>query len=333
MQTRNQTLQLTCVVSLFLLLILPLTASSDESTTPETPDYLTKKIKKIDGPKRVVAVGDFTATGSYAGEYGSWDIGSGLSAMLTSALVESGQFVVVDRSKINDVLTEQKLAVKNLTTETTGAQVGKLTGAQFYVYGVVTQFDTNAKSSGFGGAVSKVPGLSSFATKKTEGTIAIDLSLVDTTSGEIADSFSVEKTVKGTGFDISVGYEGIALGGDQFVKTPLGEATREAITEAVAHIAEKAADSDWMGKVVMYEAGMLYINAGSNSGIETGDKFLVRKIDRVITDPDTEKILMVRWIDLGEVLIDQAEPDIAFGEYFPLGSLGPERGDFVVLVN
>ena len=47
------------------------------------------------GPKKRIAVAKFDTIGSFSAEYGTWDIGGGLAAQLTTALVESGQFIVV----------------------------------------------------------------------------------------------------------------------------------------------------------------------------------------------------------------------------------------------
>jgi hypothetical protein len=66
---------------------------------PEAGQILTATIPASAGPRRVVAVSKFTTIGSFTANYGDWDIGGGLAAMLVSALKESGSFIVVERAK------------------------------------------------------------------------------------------------------------------------------------------------------------------------------------------------------------------------------------------
>ena len=63
----------------------------------------------IPGPKRTIAVGKFDAIGAFTQKYGDWDIGGGLAAMLTSALVKSDRFVVIERAELSQILSEQEL--------------------------------------------------------------------------------------------------------------------------------------------------------------------------------------------------------------------------------
>ena len=70
---------------------------------------------KISGPKRTISVGKFDAIGAFTAKYGNWDIGGGLSAMMTTALIESGQFIVVERANLQQVLSEQELKASRLT--------------------------------------------------------------------------------------------------------------------------------------------------------------------------------------------------------------------------
>jgi curli biogenesis system outer membrane secretion channel CsgG len=62
---------------------------------PAEPGVLTGKVPAVKGPKRVVAVARFDAVGSFTAVYGNWDVGGGLEAMLITALMESGRFIVV----------------------------------------------------------------------------------------------------------------------------------------------------------------------------------------------------------------------------------------------
>lgn len=110
-------------------------ANATPAPEPVPEKILVDAIKPLAGPKRVVAVGKFDCIGSFRQNFGDWDIGGGISAMLASALSESEQFIVVERSYLSQVLSEQELKNQRAVAETTGPQLGQLTGVQLLVYG------------------------------------------------------------------------------------------------------------------------------------------------------------------------------------------------------
>ena len=96
------------------------------------------------GPKKRIAVAKFDAAGAFMAQYGGWDIGGGLAAQLTTALVNSGYFIVVERAELTPVLREQDMAMQKIVSKETAALVGRILGAQLLVAGSVTEFDQRA---------------------------------------------------------------------------------------------------------------------------------------------------------------------------------------------
>src|SRR5487761_2584804 len=68
---------------------------------------------------------------------GWWRGGVGweLSGMLSNELSSTGDFHVVERQKLQNVLEEQNLAASGRVARGTGARIGKLTGAQYLITG------------------------------------------------------------------------------------------------------------------------------------------------------------------------------------------------------
>ena len=207
---------------------------------------------------------------------------------------------------------------------------------QFLLYGAVTEFGTEDSGGGvsmgfMGGGLGNL--LSGAVSKQTtSGRVAMDIRVVDTTSGRIIETHKVSQPVESSGIDLSVGYRGMNIGGNQFANTPLGMAARKAITEAVTQVARDAQKTDWTGQVVDFDAGEIVINAGGNSGLKMGDMFVVERVTKRLTDPATGEILSVRKKPLGIVEIDQLEPKVASGKFQPLEVDKPVRGDFVVVM-
>ncbi len=297
---------------------------------------LTDEIPPIDGPKRTVSVGKFDAVGSFTAKYGNWDIGGGLAAMMTTALLESERFIVLERAQLQQILAEQELKGNKLTAQSTGPALGKLTGVQFFIYGAVTEFGTDDSGGGLsigvsgGGIGSLLSGALSH--QSSSGTVAMDIRLVDSTTGQVIQTHKVSEEIESSGFDLSLGYKGVNFGGNEFQKTPLGEAVRAAITTAVKKIALDADQSQWVGLVVDFDGEEVFVNAGSNSGVKEGDIFTIERVVKTLTDPSTGEILLVKKKTMGIVELDMVTQKISSGAFQPLEVEEPARGDFVVVM-
>ncbi len=329
----SRMLGVTCAVAVLLAGLL----QGGQSALAEEEKILTGPIPSVQGPKRTVAVGKFSATGAFTSKYGSWDIGGGLAAMLTSALVESERFIVIERAQVQQLLSEQQLKGSGAVSETTGPDLGRLTGVQYFIYGAVTEFgvDDEGGGIGIGGSGGNLLGgllSGALSHQSSSGKVAMDLRIVDASTGQVLEVKRVEEPVESSGVDLSVGYEGVSLGGNKFWKTPLGEACRRALTRAVQHFAQEANDRPWTGQVVDYDGGVIYINAGGRNGIQVGDSFRIERIVKKLTDPATGEILMLRKAPLGLVKVDFVEPKIAAGTFTAIDVQAPERGDLVSTV-
>jgi curli biogenesis system outer membrane secretion channel CsgG len=121
--------------------------------------------------------------------------------MFTTALIESHQFRVVERNRLNQgVVYEKQL---NGAAQTTGdiAQQ-KLRGAKYIFEGTVSE--ANAGGNQNQGGVS-IGGLS-IGGGKNKDTIAIDVRILDAGTGDVLDSVSVSKALS----DTSAGIAGTA---------------------------------------------------------------------------------------------------------------------------
>lgn len=91
-----------------------------------------------------VAVLDFT--GLMVGQGGnSAPLGKAVSAMLVTELIGRPGMKVVERSQLQDLLTEQKLSLSGRVDENTALEVGKLVGAQYVIHGQVTSIADNLR--------------------------------------------------------------------------------------------------------------------------------------------------------------------------------------------
>jgi curli biogenesis system outer membrane secretion channel CsgG len=172
----------------------------------------------------IVAVAEFkneTNAGWWSG-----GVGSDLAGLLSNELSNTGSFKVVEREKLQSVMEEQNLMASGRAKLSEAAQIGKLTGAQYLVTGTVTSFEANTGHSGGGFSFGGV----SIGGKKSEAYVAIDIRVIDTTTGDVEYSRTIEGTAKGGG--ASVGLSGFWGGSTNFENeqnTPTGKAIRAAV--------------------------------------------------------------------------------------------------------
>jgi curli biogenesis system outer membrane secretion channel CsgG len=175
--------------------------------------------------KPVLGVAEFrNNSGAY---WWGGGVGWELSGMLTNELAATNSFTLVERSKLEPVLQEQDLADYGRVKKGTGAKIGQLTGAQYLVLGTVSSFERDVDSTrgGVGFKGIRVGG------KKEDAYIAVDLRVVDSTSGEIKFVRSVEARASSKGVNLGL-YKG-GFGGNlqKESKTPAGKAIRAVIVE------------------------------------------------------------------------------------------------------
>jgi curli biogenesis system outer membrane secretion channel CsgG len=294
------------------------------------------------GPKKRIAVTRFDASGAIGGQFPGWNIGDGLAAQLTTALVNSGHFIVVERGELAGVLREQEMAAQKIISKETATQVGRVLGAQFLVRGSVTEFNQAAGGGGvragvgtgifgggpFGGGIFGGGGLGgSLGIQTVHGVVAMDVRLIDTTTGQVLQSQRVEATTEQRGVSADINVNMVSFGGDEFDKTVLGQATRQAIDQAVAFIIRSMEPVPWTGRVVEVAGDQVYINAGSGAGLKPGDVFTVTAVVKELTDPDSGAVLTTVEDTRGEIEVVNVQEKFSIARM--RAPFEAKRGDLV----
>ena len=118
-----------------------------------------------------------------------------LADVLSNELSNAG-VSIVERQKLDDVLSEQELADLGIVSKTarnnSTAKRGQMKGAQFIVMGSISAYDegTSTNASGNTGGILGMNQSKSF--KESTVYIALDLRIVNSTTGEIVASKTVE---------------------------------------------------------------------------------------------------------------------------------------------
>jgi curli production assembly/transport component CsgG len=118
--------------------------------------------------------------------------------MFTTALVQSGQFRVVERSRVNEGVVREK-QMQQAGWATGNAAQQPLRGAQYILEGTVSEANVQerANSGGINIAGMQIGG------GKSQDSIVIDVRIIDAANGDVLDALTVRKPVAATSAGVS----------------------------------------------------------------------------------------------------------------------------------
>jgi curli biogenesis system outer membrane secretion channel CsgG len=168
---------------------------------------------------------------THAGWWSS-SVGRELQDMLSSELVSTKVFQVLERKEIDAVLGEQNLGASGRIDSATRAKMGKIKGAQYLIASTVSAYeeDTSNTGGGIGFGGFRIGG------KKDKAYMAVDLKVIDTTTGEIVDARTVEASSSSGGLDLGASISGFSGSLSQYKKTAAGKAIRGCIIEITEYL-------------------------------------------------------------------------------------------------
>jgi len=250
-------------------------------------------------------------------------VGEGISDMLITELVKTGRYRVIERGELDEILKEQDLGASGIVTPQSAAQIGKVLGVELAVMGAVTEFgykksDVGGRIKGFGLGVSK-----------QSATVALDCRMVNTTTAEIvaAENIRKEKSARGVKVDTrKLDFHSRK----QFDESLVGKAAREAVQGVIKLLNQSAPNIPWQAKVITEKNGVVFINAGAEGGLQSGDTFVVYRQGEDLVDPDTG--LSLGSIDTKIGVIKVTNANVGNGKASQcsiISGSGFQKGDFV----
>lgn len=247
-----------------------------------------------------------------AGWSGQWDLGHGFTTILTDALQQNGNFIVLGDSQMRQAaMAEQDFAASGRVAGGRKApKIGRMTPAQLLVRGSITHVQDET-TGGRGGLSFK--GIS-LGGSKGKAEVNITIYLVDSETGQVKASQKVVGVAGRRG--LGVGYHGSALGGlggnlEGFQKDNVGKACEDAVVQCVEFLEGQLESIPWEASVMLASDSRVVINRGTREGIESGMAFQVGSIEELV-DPDTGEVLDVELTTLGTVTVTEAKEKIAY---------------------
>jgi curli biogenesis system outer membrane secretion channel CsgG len=232
--------------------------------------------------KKTIAVSQFVSkVKNYRG-------GAAMADMLTDALIQSKQYVVLERQTLSDVLIEQDFAAGPRAAKALkSAQIGKVVPAQLLIMGTISEYSAGTGSSGSGASFMGL----SLQSNSSESHIGLIIRIIDTTSGQVIDSVRVEGKQKAASAGGGACLAGICTNTNSSASDTTAQATQVAIDRAVVKITERTGNVPFVGKVVNVKGASIFTNIGERNGAMLGDAFSVYAPGEELIDPDTGESL------------------------------------------
>ncbi len=192
--------------------------------------------------------------------------------MLSTALIKTRKFDVIERVQLGQLLKEQALSTHAGIIDG-GAEMGKISGVDYLIFGAITELGVNQQSVGFGSA---------FGAGSKTARMTVDLRIVEAESGRaiIAETVAVEADMGS-----SIAIEGFRQ--EQQESDPLGNVMRLAADSAVRLIVSAIYP---IKVIAVQRSGTIVLNYG-DALLKVGDVLDVFIVGEEFVDPDTGEVL------------------------------------------
>ncbi|WP_241972332.1 CsgG/HfaB family protein [Aliidiomarina soli] len=259
--------------ALLLLISITLAACATSTNervnpTPSSPQVSPslQQDEPYEGLKRRVAIARFsdeTRRGSSFFVDDNFDrLGKQASDILASRLTDSGRFIMLERTDLNQVIAEQNYA--NLEPSRVGAD--------YLIVGSVSEFGhSNVSETGI------------FTRNRIQQARAtVNVRLVDTSNGQIV--FSEEASGEARA-EASTTF---GVGERAAFNTALADqAVSAAISQLVSNLMENLLDKPWQAYLIGRQDGHLLMTGGSQQGLSRGEQLVLYRRGEQVKNPQT----------------------------------------------
>ncbi|MFC3076983.1 CsgG/HfaB family protein [Phenylobacterium terrae] len=215
--------------------------------------------------KRKVAVGRFSNSTRYGKalllDTEADPLANQAADMLTARLVDTGHFMVFERTDMDAVLREQG----------SGAP-GKLVGVDTLIVGSVTEFGR------------KLEGKAGFLNSKTRqvATATVEVRLVDVATGQAFFSTSgrgeaAVEVGEVAGFGSRAGYDA----------TLNDRAISAAVSDLMTNVVQKLQERRWFTDILQVRGDQVYLTGGPSQGLSAGDTLAVELLGETLVSGQT----------------------------------------------
>lgn len=259
-------------------------------------------------------------------------IGQRVTDQLISQLAGSGNYEIIDRAYLQNILQEQNQSYGSRFDTAGAAKLGKLANANLLIIGQVDDFSANVtmeNKQGFLGAKTIQNG---------DVTLRVTARIIQVDTAAILEAPSAQSEQKGVlSQSTSYGQSGLIGMAASAHAAPANTSSidkliDQAVNDVSAQLAAKITATALampaavvVPKFVGIEDGLVIVNKGQNAGIKVGDQFEVSRLsDTGMKDPDTgQAVVHKKKVCL--FTISEVEDSISSGKCD--GAETPQAGD------
>lgn len=239
------------------------------------------------------------------------DFAMGLTEILTTELAKTGKVIVLERKALQDITAEQDLVTAGRVNVETGAKTGRIVGAHALVRCAITEYSYS--QTGTSANLKVIEGLTLGATV-VRAMVGLDCRIYDATTSEVLASAVARGNATAKGADVRYSDHRVEGGASGFMTTPLGQASRKAIDEAVPLILGKLGETPWEARVIRADGKEIYLNAGEESGVTVGTTFGLFRPAEALIDPASGLELGTPDEPVGVIRVSAVKPKYCVAE-------------------
>ena len=218
------------------------------------------------------------------------------SAMIETAIAQSGKFRVMERSRMGELLSEQGKAKTGLVTSNDPGRVGGFEGVDYLIYGAITSVSVVEKQNI---GASLVGGLLNSGRSQSCGnaiaTLSADIKITDAATGEVRYVTSINQEEKSNS-----SCNGKARVDSSALLRGAAESIATGLVTSIFPIQVAAVQPD----------GTMILNYGAGS-LSPGQILRLYQKGEPIRDPATGEILASNDVELGLIEVSDVTPKIS----------------------
>lgn len=244
-----------------------------------------------------IAVAPFTFHRTVAAPPGAALETSTLTNKFVTALVQTRKFDVVERERVDTLLSEMQMSEAGLMDPARAVEAGRMLGADYFLMGEISVFTLTT-------TVRQVPNTTRWQ-RVEELRLILDMRIVDTRTSKIVSAEKGEALMRATQLfphrpDVNSPVE----------PKSLDDIQREVVAKCVI----KVIDAIYPIRIIAVNADGVSVNRGEGGGLSVGDTLDVFVEGQEMIDPDTGEVLGSEETKVGRIRISQVLAKFSKGQ-------------------
>lgn len=224
-------------------------------------------------------------------------LAQGLDTQLTDAFAQTRKFQIVARNDLPALMKEQGLSASGNLSPEGAAKLYQLTGAKYLLVVTLDDFQDRRELGNFE--------LSDMVVRRVTIRAGGVAKIYDTSTGKLVESAAVSSDATDTE--------------RQFTESTANDPINDRLLSKTARlladtIAAKTTDAVYPARVLAKTGTQITINRGENSGIATGQIWILCAQGETLVDPDTKEVLGKQEVPIGKARITSVLPKYAIAE-------------------